>query len=309
MLLSTDGGATWSDLTLDKNNDGWLHPDQHALVTIPSIRCSADRSATTAVSCARTASSRTSRASATSVGSTRRHGALQVAALADARPDDRAEQGPVDAAVPEPVARSEPSGRLHGRDAGQRHVRVQRAATNEWPQIIYGDGGQSGWNAADSKLRFNTFTGQANDVNFRNGDPTNWVIASGPILSSPDGVATSIRRSSPTRTRRRRARSSRARSASGGRRTGAATRRSRGELPRVHDRRPRTPPAVTSSAIGRCRGTTGLDRSARRTAQTGRAATSLLSSGRRAIPTRSGLRREPAGCSSATTPTRRIRRR
>src|SRR4051812_10158986 len=33
VILSTDGGATWSDMTLDKNHDGWLHPDQHALVT------------------------------------------------------------------------------------------------------------------------------------------------------------------------------------------------------------------------------------------------------------------------------------
>jgi len=56
-----------------------------------------------------------------------------------------------------------------------------------WPQIIYGDGGQSGWNAADSNLRFNTFTGQASDVNFRNGDPTAWVIATGPIAASPEG--------------------------------------------------------------------------------------------------------------------------
>ena len=56
-----------------------------------------------------------------------------------------------------------------------------------WPQIIYGDGGQSGWNAANPKLRFNTFTGQANDANFQNGDPTKWVIIGGPIASSPEG--------------------------------------------------------------------------------------------------------------------------
>ena len=56
----------------------------------------------------------------------------------------------------------------------------------EWPQIIYGDGGQSGFSANNSYLRFNTFTGQANDVNFRNGDPSKWVIATGPIVSSPE---------------------------------------------------------------------------------------------------------------------------
>jgi hypothetical protein len=57
-----------------------------------------------------------------------------------------------------------------------------------WPQIIYGDGGQSGFNAGNSALRFNTFTGQFNDVNFRNGDPSKWVIATGPIINSPEGA-------------------------------------------------------------------------------------------------------------------------
>jgi hypothetical protein len=53
-----------------------------------------------------------------------------------------------------------------------------------WPQIIYGDGGQSGFNAANSSLRFNSFTGAFHDVNFQNGDPVKWVIASGPIAST-----------------------------------------------------------------------------------------------------------------------------
>ena len=36
MLLSTDGGATFSDLTLDQTaTTAGIHPDQHALVTVP----------------------------------------------------------------------------------------------------------------------------------------------------------------------------------------------------------------------------------------------------------------------------------
>ena len=62
-------------------------------------------------------------------------------------------------------------------------------STVVWPQIIYGDGGQSGFSANNSNLRFNTFTGQASDVNFQNGDPTKWVIATGPIVTSPRGLA------------------------------------------------------------------------------------------------------------------------
>jgi hypothetical protein len=62
------------------------------------------------------------------------------------------------------------------------------STSTTWPQIIYGDGGQSGFSATNSALRFNTFTGQANDANFRNGDPSKWVIISAPILSSPEGA-------------------------------------------------------------------------------------------------------------------------
>ena len=56
-----------------------------------------------------------------------------------------------------------------------------------WPQIIYGDGGQSGFNAANPALRFNSFFGQFHDANFQNGDPTKWVIISGVIAASPEG--------------------------------------------------------------------------------------------------------------------------
>jgi hypothetical protein len=56
-----------------------------------------------------------------------------------------------------------------------------------WPQIIYGDGGQSGFNVSNGAVRFNSFFGQFHDANFQNGDPTKWVIISGPIAGSPEG--------------------------------------------------------------------------------------------------------------------------
>jgi hypothetical protein len=56
-----------------------------------------------------------------------------------------------------------------------------------WNQIIYGDGGQSGFNVGNSALRFNSFTSNFHDVNFQNGDPVKWVIASGPIVASGEG--------------------------------------------------------------------------------------------------------------------------
>jgi len=55
-----------------------------------------------------------------------------------------------------------------------------------WPQIIYGDGGQSGFNAANPALRFNSYSGQFSDMNFQNGNPAKWVIGTGPIVSSAE---------------------------------------------------------------------------------------------------------------------------
>jgi hypothetical protein len=57
-----------------------------------------------------------------------------------------------------------------------------------WPQIMYGDGGQSGFNVGNSGLRFNSFTSNFHDVNFQNGDPVKWVIASGPIVASGESA-------------------------------------------------------------------------------------------------------------------------
>ena len=48
-----------------------------------------------------------------------------------------------------------------------------------WPQTIYGDGGQSGYDSGNSSIRFMNFYSPYSDENFENGDPTAWVIVSG----------------------------------------------------------------------------------------------------------------------------------
>jgi len=52
-----------------------------------------------------------------------------------------------------------------------------------WNQIIYGDGGQSGFNIGNSAQRFNTFFANYTDANFQNGDPSKWVVISGPLFA------------------------------------------------------------------------------------------------------------------------------
>ncbi len=61
-------------------------------------------------------------------------------------------------------------------------------STTVWPQVIYGDGGQSGFDVGISAFRFNSFTSNFHDVNFQNGDPLKWVIASGPIVASGESA-------------------------------------------------------------------------------------------------------------------------
>lgn len=56
-----------------------------------------------------------------------------------------------------------------------------------WPQINYGDGGQSGFSSSNSAQRFNSFTGNSGSVNFRNGDPLFWAYSTGPIAASGEG--------------------------------------------------------------------------------------------------------------------------
>jgi hypothetical protein len=191
-LLSTNGGdatPTWSDLTQDgdPNHADAIHPDQHAIVTVPgnplqfitgsdggvvgsdglfadvSYKCdSRGLNAADTAYC----KSLLNRVPNQLLNMNEGLSTLQFQSLS--------------------VSAKRPKNNLQGgtQDNGTFQY---TGSSNVWPQEIYGDGGQSGFNAADDSLRFNTFTGQANDGNFRNGDPTKWVIISAPILSSPEG--------------------------------------------------------------------------------------------------------------------------
>jgi hypothetical protein len=56
-------------------------------------------------------------------------------------------------------------------------------------QVIYGDGGNAGFDATNPTWMFNEFTGGFTDSNFENGDPQKWVITSGPLVSSGEAFA------------------------------------------------------------------------------------------------------------------------
>ncbi len=189
-LLATDGGATWSDLTQDgdPNHAEVIHPDQHAIVTVPgnplqfitgsdggvvrsdgnfadvSAKCDAR-----GLSAADTAycKSLLNRVANRLVNMNNGLSTLQFQSLS--------------------ASAQRPQNLLQGGTQDNGTFQYNGSSV-VWPQEIYGDGGQSGFNVADDRLRFNTFTGQANDANFQGGDPTKWVIISAPILSSPEGA-------------------------------------------------------------------------------------------------------------------------
>ena len=196
VLLSTDGGSNWSDLTQDGDpiHAEFTHPDQHAIVTLPGnpfmywegsdggIVSSDGRFADDSAKCdtrglnaagtafCKSLLSRVPNQLANNIN--RGFSTLQFQSLSFSRqrPTTLIQGGTQDNGTWQ-----------NGRDGGN-------ASNAVWNQIIYGDGGQSGFSSTNDALRFNTFTGQANDANFRNGDPTKWVIISAPILTSPEGA-------------------------------------------------------------------------------------------------------------------------
>ncbi len=187
VLQSVDGGASWTDMTLDSDDSGWLHPDQHAFVTIPDeplqwiagddggvvratgeyVDASSDcdsrgLNATDLAFCKQMLS----RIPKETVNLNKGLVTLQFQSFS--------------------IDPTHPQNSLMG--GTQDNGTFEYGGSSEvWPQIIYGDGGQSGWNAADSTLRFNSFFGQFHDANFANGDPAKWVIISGKIAASPEG--------------------------------------------------------------------------------------------------------------------------
>jgi hypothetical protein len=188
VLLSTDGGSTWSDLTQDgdPHDAEFTHPDQHAIVVNPNnpyqywegsdggVVRSDGNFANVAYKCdqrglnaADTAYCKSLLARVPNQLASLNEGfsTLQFQSLS--------------------ASAQRPMNNLQG--GTQDNGTFQYTGSSVvWWQEMYGDGGQSGFSPADDSLRFNTFTGQASDVNFRDGDPTKWVVATGPIVASPE---------------------------------------------------------------------------------------------------------------------------
>jgi len=189
-IVSNDGGRTWNDLTRDagpEGNENGMHPDQHAIVVSPTnsnivffgsdggiVRSSGSFADISGQCAGRSLSSSDLAICQQLLSAVPTHldnlnrglATLQFQSLSVNPSDPRGLQGGT-------------------QDNG---TWVGTAGDQAWTQTIWGDGGQSGFNAANSTLRFNSFTGQLNDVNFRGGDPSKWVTVTGNITTSPEGA-------------------------------------------------------------------------------------------------------------------------
>ncbi|HEX4526227.1 MAG TPA: sialidase family protein [Gaiellaceae bacterium] len=185
VLLSTDGGNTFTDLTEDASSTTapqGLHPDQHALVTNPSnplqffegsdgglmlsdgtladisSRCDLrGLSGGDLARCKQLLSAVPGSYSPLNVGLQ----TLQFQSLS-VNPND--------------------SKNVQGGTQDNGTFETQGSVTT-WPQTIFGDGGLSGFDPTNTHFRFHTYFSQQPEVSFRDGTPSSWNFIGDPLFA------------------------------------------------------------------------------------------------------------------------------
>jgi len=185
VLLSQDGGETFTDLTEDATSDlkpNGIHPDQHALVTMPDNPLQFFEGS---------------------------DGGLVVSdgTLTDisARCDQRGLSGAVLARCKQLL--SAVPGKLTSLNRGLQTLQFQSLSVNPadsrnvqggtqdngtfetrgsdktWPQTMAGDGGLSAFDAANPHFRLHTFFSSTPEVNYQDGDPAGWDFIGDPLFA------------------------------------------------------------------------------------------------------------------------------
>ena len=185
VVLSRDGGSTWNDVTMDATDflhPNALHPDQHFLVTNPGnplqffesndggiMRSSGEYadassfcaprgiSGTALARCQQLLSSVPTKLESLNKGYT----TLQFQSLSVSPFNSNLLQGGT-------------------QDNGTWQT---PGNPSKWENTMIGDGGQSGFDAADPDFRFHTFFGASPDVNFSGGDIADWNWTGDPLQS------------------------------------------------------------------------------------------------------------------------------
>jgi hypothetical protein len=190
VLLSQDGGGTWTDQTTSANGAVGMHPDQHALVTNPAnplqffegsdggVISSSGQVVDDSASFCAWGSTTTSSVNA---ACRNLHAAVPTALTT-------LNNGLSTLQFQNVVFNPHSPSTLIGgtQDNG---TWLGTTGSGSWNQTIYGDGGIAAFDATNPSFAMNEFYGAGSDVNFRNGDPTAWVIVSGPLAQSHEATA------------------------------------------------------------------------------------------------------------------------
>ena len=209
VVRSTDAGEHWSDMTFDATTPpvppgsyastyppmlvapNGMHPDQHALVVSPSnsglfFEASDGGVVRSSGSFTDITSQCDDRFNAGLIGSASRTGCHL---LLSAVPSHLFSSNKGLSTLQFSTLSVDPTNSKHLQGGTQDNGTFETYGSSvAWPQIIYGDGGESGFNVGNPAIRFNQFFLGATDVDFRNGDPTKWVIIAGPLIQSGESV-------------------------------------------------------------------------------------------------------------------------
>lgn len=186
VVLSTDGGMTWTDMTMDATDPvhpNGLHPDQHFLVMNPSNPYQFWESSDGGIMM--------------SSGSF-----ADISASCSSRP-----LGPVSMARCQQLLSRVPT-QLQSMNKGLTTLQFQSLSVSpfdsnelqggtqdngtwenysnqvKWLNTMIGDGGQSGFDIANSSFRFHTFYNASPDVNFSKGATIDWNWIADPIYGT-----------------------------------------------------------------------------------------------------------------------------
>src|SRR5438477_12477989 len=177
LLLSTDGGTTFTDQTdaallPDGNHDG-LHPDQHAFVTNPSNPNQFFEGSDGGLM----------RSDGTFTDISSRCGGRGLGPVSLARCQQLLSRAPTTWTSLNNGLQTLQFQSLSVNPANAKDVQggTQDNGTFEttgssvtWPQTIFGDGGLSGFDTTNPAFRFHTYFDAQVDVNFNSGAPPNW---------------------------------------------------------------------------------------------------------------------------------------
>ena len=205
VVLSTDAGRTGTDMTMDATDDihpNALHPDQHALVTLPGkpftfieandggVMRSSGRFASMSQDCAKRGL-----VDPTTGDETALRRCQQLLSRIPTKLEDLNEGLNTLQFTNIEVSPHDEDTLIGGtQDNGTWQTAGNRTT---WRNKMIGDGGFAGFDAEKPAFRFHTFTGASVDVNFDGGDIGKWIWTADPIAVDPGDAVLHARHRRP----------------------------------------------------------------------------------------------------------------